>query len=46
MERYGLDETRAFTFLARLSNDRNIELRTIAEGIVDDLNVMAREPDA
>ena len=30
MERYGLSEDRAFAFLARLSQDRNVKLRDIA----------------
>jgi hypothetical protein len=31
MERFGLDEARAFGFLARLSQDRNVKLRVVAE---------------
>jgi AmiR/NasT family two-component response regulator len=30
MERYQLSEDRAFAFLARLSQDRNVKLREIA----------------
>jgi GAF domain-containing protein len=35
MERYGIDGDRAFQFLARQSQERNIKLRVIAESIVD-----------
>jgi hypothetical protein len=35
MERYGLTEERAFAFLARLSQDRNVKLRDIAQEIAD-----------
>jgi hypothetical protein len=31
MERYGLDDARAFGFLARLSQDNNVKLRVVAE---------------
>lgn len=34
MERYQVDEARAFAFLARLSNDQNIKLRLVAERLV------------
>lgn len=34
MERYGLSEERAFAFLARVSQTRNVKLRTIAEELV------------
>ncbi len=34
MERYQLSEERAFAFLARLSQDRNVKLRTIARELV------------
>ena len=35
MERYGLDDQRAFAFLQRLSSHRNVKLRLVAEQIVD-----------
>jgi AmiR/NasT family two-component response regulator len=35
MERHGLDRERAFAFIARLSNDRNIRVRVLAQQIVD-----------
>lgn len=34
MERYGLDEERAFAFLARVSQTRNVKLRVVAEELV------------
>jgi hypothetical protein len=34
MERYGLSEERAFAFLARVSQTRNVKLRTVAEELV------------
>lgn len=36
MERYGLSEERAFAFLARVSQARNIKLRVVAEELVQD----------
>jgi hypothetical protein len=36
MERYGLNEERAFGFLARVSQSRNVKLRVVAEEIVAD----------
>lgn len=38
MERFGLDEARAFAFLTRLSQDSNIKLRVIAERLLDEVN--------
>ena len=35
MERYGLNEQRAFAFLTRLSQHGNVKLRTIAQKLVD-----------
>ena len=35
MERYGLDQVRAFDYLARLSNERNVKLRVIAREVID-----------
>jgi len=34
MERFGLDEARAFGFLARLSQDNNVKLRNVAERLL------------
>jgi hypothetical protein len=36
MERYGLDDARAFGFLARLSQDNNIKLRVVAERLLEE----------
>jgi len=36
MERFDLPEDRAFAFLARLSSDRNVKLRLVAQEILDD----------
>jgi len=38
MERYGLNEDRAFDFLVRTSQDGNVKLRTVAQNIVDVAN--------
>ena len=38
MQRYGLDESRAFQYLARVSQTSNTKLRDIADEIVDDAN--------
>jgi hypothetical protein len=35
MERYGLDYERAFAFLARISNNRNVKLRLLARQVID-----------
>lgn len=35
MERYGIDRDRAFAFLARSSQTRNIKIRVLAEQIID-----------
>jgi AmiR/NasT family two-component response regulator len=37
MERYQLDDERAFAFLARLSQQRNVKLRVVAEEIIADV---------
>jgi GAF domain-containing protein len=34
MERFNLDEARAFSFLTRLSQDSNVKLRTLAEQLI------------
>ncbi len=36
MERYGLNDQRAFAFLQRLSSHRNVKLRLIAQELVDE----------
>jgi hypothetical protein len=36
MERYGLDDARAFGFLARLSQENNIKLRVVAERLLEE----------
>lgn len=36
MERFGLDEARAFGFLSRLSQDTNTKLRVVAERLLDE----------
>jgi hypothetical protein len=38
MHRYGLDEDRAFQYLARVSQDSNIKLRDIADNLVESAN--------
>jgi AmiR/NasT family two-component response regulator len=35
MERYQLNDQRAFAFLQRLSSHRNVKLRLVAQEIVD-----------
>lgn len=35
MERYAIDRNRAFAFLVRHSNDRNIKLRMLALQVID-----------
>jgi len=42
MERYGVDEARAFRYLTRTSNDSNVKLRDLARQIVSDTNDKAR----
>lgn len=46
MERYGLSEDRAFAFLARLSQDRNIKLREIAREFNSSVGGGTAEADA
>jgi hypothetical protein len=43
MERYGLSEERAFAFLARVSQTRNVKLRQVAAEIVSDMEARATE---
>jgi AmiR/NasT family two-component response regulator len=35
MERFGLDEARAFAFLTRLSSTENLKLRIVAERLIE-----------
>lgn len=42
MERYQIDQERAFQFLARASQTSNIKLRDVAQGIVDTTNESLR----
>jgi GAF domain-containing protein len=35
MERYSIDRHQAFAFLARNSQDRNIKVRVLAQGVID-----------
>ena len=35
MERYGIDRNRAFAFLVRNSNNRNLKLRVLARHVID-----------
>jgi len=42
MERYGVDEVRAFRYLTRTSNDSNVKLRDLAQQIVSDTNSNSR----
>ena len=44
MERYGMDDARAFAFLNRLSQDSNVKLRVVAEGLLEQLK--SRKPSA
>jgi hypothetical protein len=43
MERFDLDDARAFAFLTRLSQDSNIKLRVIAERLLDEVNRRSRK---
>lgn len=46
MERYGIDEDRAFAFLVRVSTSGNVKLRQVAQELVRQGNERAREePD-
>ncbi|ONI71624.1 hypothetical protein BWI15_15795 [Kribbella sp. ALI-6-A] len=42
MERYNLNDERAFAFLTRLSQDNNVKLRRVAEEIVKELDQRGR----
>ena len=45
MERYQLDEARAFGFLTRLSQDQNIKLRVIAQRLIEHHRTGSEGPD-
>ena len=45
MQRFELDEARAFEFLVRVSNSGNIKLRDVAQQVVDELNAQAHAKD-
>ena len=38
MERFSLNDERAFAFLKRLSSHRNVKIRVLAEEFVDEAN--------
>jgi hypothetical protein len=42
MERFALDDARAFAFLTRLSQDNNIKIRVIAERLLEEVNQRTR----
>jgi hypothetical protein len=44
MERYGIDDDRAFAFLVRVSQDSNVKLRDVATDLVSELSAKARQP--
>ena len=44
MERYGLSEERAFAFLARVSQTRNVKLRNVAAELVAEAEDRAHDP--
>jgi GAF domain-containing protein len=45
MARYGINHTRAFEYLVRLSNDQNVKLRQIAADIVNSAEAASSEAD-
>jgi AmiR/NasT family two-component response regulator len=45
MERYGVEEDRAFAFLVRVSQDSNVKLREVAADIIAERNSKARQPE-
>lgn len=45
MERYQLNDERAFAFLTRLSQHRNVKLRRVAEELVDELGAQVGSPN-
>lgn len=44
MERFELDDARAFGFLARLSSTRNVRMRTLAEQLIEEINQRPSRP--
>jgi hypothetical protein len=46
MERYRLDDERAFAFLARLSQQRNVKLRVVAEELIAEVGQRGSVPEA
>ena len=46
MQRYKLDDARAFAFLARLSSTSNVKLRVVAERLVEDANTTRDDASA
>ena len=44
MERYGVDQTRAFEYLTRLSQNSNTKLRTVADNLVNQVATDEAEP--
>jgi hypothetical protein len=46
MERYGIDDDRAFAFLVRVSQDSNVKLRDVAADIVTDTAAKAWQPES
>jgi hypothetical protein len=45
MERYGIDEEKAFQFLTRTSRDSNVKLRVVAGEIVGEVNQRTRKDE-
>jgi hypothetical protein len=43
MERYQLSDERAFAFLARVSQDRNVKLRLVAQEVIDEARATRQE---
>lgn len=46
MERYGLDEERAFQYLVRVSQTSNVKLRQVARELVEEANYARRQSEA
>jgi GAF domain-containing protein len=46
MERYGIDRNRAFAFLVRHSNHRNLKLRELAQQVIDGTFTSTPDEDA
>ena len=45
MERYTIDDDRAFAFLVRVSQDSNVKLREVAADIVTETRARSRQPE-